>query len=307
MNSTPTANSAPLDAIVVLYNSADSIGDALRTLPESVHLVLVENLPGDGSVEAALQVRPDATVLRPGKNLGFGAACNLAIGASSSPWILLLNPDAQLAAGCVEELLRATNSNPQIAAAGPLVLRLSDGKIDTAGIRIIAPGWTADRSRGANQDDAPPSGFVEALSGGVLLLRRSALVETQMHPNAFWADLFLYSEDVDLSLALRKAGHKLFYSREAVAHHVVGASSSNRAFIRAIGCRNRIVVGLAHATWREFLSPKVWSRWGWRALMDWRRMLDNLLIPQLRSALPGLLRQIPARRKRLRNLSRISP
>jgi N-acetylglucosaminyl-diphospho-decaprenol L-rhamnosyltransferase len=295
-----------IDAIVVLYNSADSIGEAIRTLPESVHVLLVENLPGDGSVDAALQVRPDATVLRPGKNLGFGGACNLAIGASTSPWILLLNPDAQLAPGCLDALLQASNSDDQIAALGPLVLRLSDGKIDTAGIRILAPGWTADRSRGANRDEAPASGFVEALSGGVLLLRRSALLETQMHPNAFWADLFLYSEDVDLSLALRRAGRKLFYCREAVAHHVVGASSSNRSFIRAIGCRNRIVVGLAHASMFDFISPQVWSRWGWRALMDWRRMLDNLLIPQLRTALPRLLRQIPARRRHLRNLSRLN-
>ncbi|MEK7394124.1 MAG: glycosyltransferase, partial [Fibrobacterota bacterium] len=97
-----------IDAIVVLYNSADSIGDAIRTLPESVHVLLVENLPGDGSADAALQVRPDATVLRPGKNLGFGGACNLAIGASKSPWILLLNPDAQLAPGCLDALLQAS-------------------------------------------------------------------------------------------------------------------------------------------------------------------------------------------------------
>ena len=303
-NSQPTAPLLDIDVVTVLYKSGDSIGEALATLPSEAHLWLVENLPGDGSVEAALGVRPDATVLRPNANIGFGAACNLAIGASKAPYILLLNPDAKLEPHCLEQMVRAMDAQPDVAGVGPLVLRSDDGTIDSAGMIVLAPGWTADRLRGHSREMAPPSGPVECLSGGVLLLRREALLQCGRHPDAFWADFFLYSEDVELSLTLRKAGWSLLYLREAVALHAVGASTTDRTLIRSMCCRNRIVTGLVHATALDFFSPKVWSRWGWRALMDWRQMLNNLRIPQLRHALPNLVGQIPGRRRRLRQMKR---
>ena len=41
-----------VDVVVVLYKSADSIGEALRSVPPPAKVWLVENLPGDGSVDA---------------------------------------------------------------------------------------------------------------------------------------------------------------------------------------------------------------------------------------------------------------
>jgi hypothetical protein len=64
-----------------------------------------------------------------------------------------------------------------------------------------------------------------------------------------------------------------------------------------MACRNRIVTGLVHADRRALVNPKVWCLWGWRALMDWPRMLNNLRIPELRKTLPGLILQIRARRR----------
>lgn len=292
-----------VDVAIILFRSSEAIVPALASLPEFIQLWLVENLPGDGSVEAALKVRPDAHVLRPNANLGFGAACNLAIERSSAPLILLLNPDARLEPGCLERMVEAMESDSKIAAVGPLVLRSDNGKIDSAGLKVRAPGWTIDRMRGHLRDDAPITGFVEALSGGVLLLRRTALIHIDRHPEAFWADLFLYSEDVDLSLSFRRAGWSLLYLREALAYHDVGGSSGSQELVRAMACRNRIVTGLVHADVWSFFSPRIWTMWGWRALMDWPRIVDNFRIPELRRSLPGLLLQVRSRR---RSLARIS-
>jgi N-acetylglucosaminyl-diphospho-decaprenol L-rhamnosyltransferase len=292
-----------VDVAIILFRSSGTIASALRSLPRGARIWLVENLPDDGSVEAALDACPDACILRPNTNLGFGAACNLAIAQGSAPFILLLNPDARLEPGCLDRMLLEMESNPNTAAVGPLVLQSRDGLIDSAGLKVRAPGWTFDRMRGRPKKEAPPTGFVEALSGGVLLLRRSALVDIGRHPEAFWGDLFLYSEDVDLSIALRRGGWSLLYLQEALAYHDVGGSSPPQDFVRALACRNRIVTGLVHTETMAFFSPINWALWSWRACMDCVRILNNFRIPELRRALPGLLFQVRSRRRQLTLLS----
>ncbi len=289
-----------VEICIVLYRSADCIGDALASLPPQAGVILVENLPGDGSVEAALSVQPDAVVLRPGANLGFGGACNLAIRHSRAPFLLMLNPDASLATDCLEKLVGHLVANPSCGAVGPLVLRSDDGAIDSAGMDVLAPGWTRDRSRGLPEKDAPKAGVASSLSAGVLLLRREALESIGRFPDAFWADLFLYNEDVELSFALCQAGWELHFLPSARALHAVGGSNPPRRPIRAMAARNRLLTGIVHTTWRDLRRPVGLLRWAWRIAMDTPRLLDNFLLPELRSALLPLLKQLPRRRARIR-------
>jgi len=45
------------------------------------------------------------SLFKPGKNIGFGAGVNLAAAQSSSEYLLVINPDVRLFAGCLEQLL----------------------------------------------------------------------------------------------------------------------------------------------------------------------------------------------------------
>lgn len=292
-----------IDIIIVLYNSASCIDQCLfsikRATDRPYKVWLVENCPKDGSVEAALQAEPNAVVIRPGKNLGFGAAINLALAHSTSPYILLLNPDAHLEYQSLDRLIETLETNPCAAASGALVLRIDDGKIDTAGMEIVVTGWARDRGRGQIAEMAPDSGEVEALSGGVLLLRRASLAEANRHPNAFWGELFLYNEDVELSLALRRNGWKLLFVQSARAFHVVGGAGGSRRLMRAYCARNRIMTMLVHATKCDILSFKFYLQWARRILLDAPQLMDNLRLAHLRADLLPLIRQVPAMRERL--------
>lgn len=288
-----------VDVCIVLYRSKDCIRACLQSLPGDVGVVLVDNLPGDGSLEAALEVRPNATVLRPGLNLGFGGACNLALAASRAPLALLLNPDAILGAGCLRRLVAELRAEPRCAAVGPLVLRQDDRSIDSAGMEVLAPGWARDRARGLPAHQAPLAGPTQALSGGVLLLRRRALESIGRLPAAFWSDLFLYNEDVELSLALRRGGWDLRFVPDAQALHSVGGSNPGRRPIRAMAARNRLLTGIVHVVPADLLKPGTLAKWAWRIAMDLPRLLDNLLIGTLRPRLAPLLGQVASRRRSL--------
>jgi GT2 family glycosyltransferase len=299
-------NSPVVDAVLVLYNSADHLAGSIGSVMAQgvdCRIILVENFPGDGSLDAALAVAPDASVLRPGKNLGFGGGCNLGASMGTAPYILLLNPDARLHDRCLRTLVESMESDPSLGAVGPLVLRMGDGTIDSAGMEQVVPGWARDRLRGSRRDLAPPSGQVGGLSGGVLLLRREALTAMGRDPEIFWTDLFLYNEDVELSLALVSAGWKLGFVREAVASHVVGGSGGRRRLVRAMAARNRILTALVHARGLDLASPRFWLLWFRRAFLDLPQLSDNLRMTELRRGLGALIAQVPSRRRLRRGRS----
>jgi len=294
-----------VDVIIVLYKSADCVHEAIRSLrdqdcPMALHLV--DNNPGDGSLEAAIAVAPDAHVLHSRGNIGFGGGCNIALAEGNAPFALLLNPDARLEPHCLDLMLLALEEDHELAAVGPLVLKIDNATIDSAGMEIVVPGWSKDRARGKDASYAPESGLVAGLSGGVLLLRREALVAIGRDPCAFWSELFLYNEDVELSLALTACGWKLKYLKNARAWHAVGASESGRRLIRAHAARNRILTAISYSHLSDILHPSFCLLWLRRLFLDIPQLWINLHQKELRIKLPGLLRKAIIRRKTMKEI-----
>ena len=61
----------------------------------------------------------EVTVLTPTENLGFGRGCNLAWERSESEYVLLLNPDARMAAADVDVLCNALDQDSALSALSP--------------------------------------------------------------------------------------------------------------------------------------------------------------------------------------------
>jgi len=298
----PVVAQPVIDVVVVLYGCAEFVGEALGTLAQAtsfpVRVWLVDNGPGDGSLEAALGAWPTAEVVRPAENVGFGAACNLAVARSSAPCVLLLNPDARLEPGAIDRMRAELDCHPELAAVGPLVLRDGDGSVDTAGMELVGPGWARDRARGRALADAPRSDRVESLCGAVLLLRRDALRDIGRDREPFWGALFLYNEDVELCHALRARGWELAYLAEARASHRVGASGGPRPRFSAMAARNRVLTLLVYVTFADLGRPRSVFHWLRRLVIDLPKLWRSARSPEDRRELRRLLSEIPERRSR---------
>src|SRR5919199_4141334 len=99
-----TQHSALLTIVLVNYRARDLLVACLAALeaaPPRVpyRVVLVDNSPGDGTAEAVAARFPAVEVVSNAVNVGFGRACNQAIRASASPYVLLLNPDTEVQPG----------------------------------------------------------------------------------------------------------------------------------------------------------------------------------------------------------------
>jgi N-acetylglucosaminyl-diphospho-decaprenol L-rhamnosyltransferase len=234
-----TAVSADVSVVVVNYNSGHYLERCVRSILEgagetSVQIVLVDNASADDSLDRAIRVARDATVLRNERNRGFGAAANLGMLAAEAPFVFLLNPDAVICGGTLAGFLKVAGDHPRAGIIGCLT-KNPDGSIypsarkvptvaESLGHMFVGPFVPDNRwSRAYTMAgwDRRSARRVEWVSGSSMLLRAEALREVGVFDEAY----FMYVEDVDLCTRMRAAGWEVWYSPELEVEHVVGVST----------------------------------------------------------------------------------
>ena len=225
---------APVTVVVVTYDAGPLLGECLASL-RGVPVVVVDN--GERPVHVS-----GVRVLRSGRNLGFAGGANLGLRAVTTPYAALLNDDAVAEPGWLDPLLRAMEADPRVGAVQAKVLLAEDGRVNSAGGVLLPGGWAADRGYGEPDDgrwDSP--GEVAFASGSAVLYRMAAVREA----GYFDDDYFLYYEDVDLSLRMRRHGWRIRYEPASVVRHRHGASAGSvHPFYDA---RNRLLTLAKHA------------------------------------------------------------
>ncbi|MEZ5404496.1 MAG: glycosyltransferase family 2 protein [Bryobacteraceae bacterium] len=180
-----------------------------------------------------------ARVLRPGSNLGFGAAVNLAIAGSETELIAVLNDDAEPEPAWLEALTAAADRHGEAGMFASCVLLGDTGLLDSAGMLLCADG--AGKQRGHRE---PPDRFAmedEVLfpSGSAAMYRRAMVAEVGAFPDHF----FLYGEDTDLGLRARWAGWSCIYVAGARVRHSYSESAGKASLLKAYHVeRNRLFV-----------------------------------------------------------------
>ena len=225
-------------AILVNYFGAADIAVAVASVRSDVPalpIVVVDNSDDAAEHYQLKQLLPaDVKLLRAPGNIGFGRGCNLAAQATPAAHLLLVNPDVQLLPGCVQALRQALEEDATLAAVAPRQF------LDSACQWLLPPAWLptalrawatecAQRNATAAQRLAKAARAENlrywaaqapvpqrALSGGIMLLRRSALPAQEP---LFDPRFFMYFEDSDLCLRLRKHNAKMAMVPQAQAIH----------------------------------------------------------------------------------------
>jgi GT2 family glycosyltransferase len=206
---------------------------SLQTGDAAPHrVVVVDNASGDGSAEWLRTRLPGAQVLEMPENLGFAGGCNAGIrfaleqGADS---VLLVNSDAVLRPDALGVLLDAARQHPTAGVIAPVLLaRAEPDRIASAGIRFDRrSGRMRHRAAGYPLSLLHPSTAheVEAVSGGVMLIRGEVLQQAGLFDEQF----FFYFEDVEFCFRVRAAGFTCLCVPEAIAYHEGGVSIGRRS------------------------------------------------------------------------------
>lgn len=211
--------------IVVTYNSAHCLSSLHGLLGRCPNVIVSDNASADGTPSQASQMWPHATVLAHRDNLGFGAANNRALAKVHTTFALLLNPDCELSADQLQQLLQVANQYDQAALISPQL-------VNAKGRPEISYRWPSTYwvSKGPEVSGPASVGFVSAAA---LLLRMKVC-----RPIGFFdEDFFLYYEDDDLCLRLFKARLSMIVTPEVRALHrsrrsVKGGAPYKAEFLR---------------------------------------------------------------------------
>jgi len=194
---------------IILYNSQVVIEDCLKNFSSNQKIIFVDNASSDDSVSVVQRLRPTAKIIRNEDNKGYGSAANQALFIANTTYVLLINPDAIMNSSGLLKLHQTAENN------------LNAG--------IVAPGngWEL-HLRGPNgavydTDMAHPEGLFCTwfASGAIWLVRVSDCDEI----GGFDGNIFLYNEDLDFCLRLRKAGKSILICPDAEAKHRESSST----------------------------------------------------------------------------------
>ena len=236
-----TTNHSPhVTIIVVSFNTRTLLERCLtQALNAAVGLqaqiIVVDNASWDGSAEMVEARFPAVEVLRAPHNLGFAAANNLGWTHARGEFIVLLNPDAFLAADTLMRAVSLMKSNPNVGLAGGLLLG-RDGALEPSARLFPSPlndlltlSGLADRFPRSrlfgrfNRTWADPhqAADVDWVPGAFAIIRNTVLKQTGFFDERF----FLYFEEVDLCRRIKAAGYCIAYWPELKITHFGGESS----------------------------------------------------------------------------------
>ena len=223
-----------LSVVIVAWNGAAVISNCLNSIFSreyhfNYEVIVIDNASTDGTAELVRDEFPRALLLVQTRNLGYARGNNIGIAMARGARILLLNQDVELLDNALADLYQCLSEREPVgvAAVAPR-LEYPNGAVQRTLRRFPTPlnvlrdvlslgAWHA------RQYDQAISQEVDQPMASCLLLRGDLLKRIggfDDHPS-----LFLYFNDVDLSMRIHLLGFKHFYLADARAVHHHGQAS----------------------------------------------------------------------------------
>jgi GT2 family glycosyltransferase len=233
----------PVDAVIVAFRSDGVIERSVRAAQRlGGRVVVVDHGDGQSARRAAAM---GATTVHDPANPGFGAGQNRGVSGTTTPYVLVCNPDAGVDPAAVLAGADFLEARPDVGAVQGVVVNQRTGAPERSQGVAVGPGHLLGRAVGARRllslgvvrhlarcspnlrdhvERVPPRPLeVESLAATVLLVRRAAFDAV----GGFDPTFFLYGEDLDLCRRLRRAGWALVALPEVWAVHEGGGSAES--------------------------------------------------------------------------------
>lgn len=221
---------------IVTYNNISTIAKTLETLfgetkDIDFKLYVLDNGSSDGTPEYIEKNYPDVTVIRSGKNVGFGAGHNIIINQVESKYHAVINPDIVLTQNAVKKMADYMDENPDIGLLSPRIC-FPDGRDQILGKRnphlkyLVASRLRGDEPSKLLKEyamldcDLSKPTEIENATGCFMFIRTDVLKSIGGFDDGF----FMYFEDADLARRINEVSKCVYYP-DAVVNHVWGRDS----------------------------------------------------------------------------------
>lgn len=205
-------------AIIVNFRTPQRTATLARRLVRQGlrEVVVVDNSSPDGAVISQLCAMTGVRLVTPGRNIGYGAACNFGARNTTCPLLLFLNSDAEPIDDAIARLAVAFDDTTVEIAAPRLI---TPGGANQRGAVGAAPGAsTILRRTNRRRHFTDP---IDWVTGAALAIRRTSFERV----GGFDEGFHMYFEDVDLCRRIGREAIRVV--PEAVVVHQGGASRTS--------------------------------------------------------------------------------
>lgn len=195
----------------------------------SFQVIVVDNGSEDHSAVILAKEYPDIVLLASDTNLGFAGGNNVGFRYAfqqNFKYILMLNNDTIVEPDFLNHLVDDMESHPQTGAIQPRIHFEHDRTLIWNGGSYHATWWGFLYSHGALRKpgrEALRLKQVDWITGCAFLVRADVLQKTGL----FAENMFMYSEDVDLSMRIKALGYSLVYHPQSLIYHIAGMSNKS--------------------------------------------------------------------------------
>ncbi|MEN3335994.1 MAG: hypothetical protein V7641_5359 [Blastocatellia bacterium] len=234
------SDSPLLSIVIVNWNTRDALHHCLASLFKhsrslTLEVIVVDNASADDSLDMLKANFPQVRIIANKMNLGFARACNQGMRAARGRLLLLLNSDTYVRDEVIARMTTYLLSRPDVAMAG-CQLQYPDGCIQHTAFRSLSilrslfeDLWLYKLLPAARRADVLLGGYwqsdaekeVDWLAGAFLMLRREVFEQT----DGFAEDFFMYGEDSEWCMRIRRAGGRIMFNPLGVVYHVGSVSA----------------------------------------------------------------------------------
>lgn len=233
--------------ITICYNGLDDTCVLIESLRDTIssvsyEIIVVDNASRQDEASLIQERYPFVRTLRSEKNLGFSGGNNLGIQIAQGKYLFLINNDTYLTEDGLPALIERLESDPRIGAVSPKIrFAFPPQNIQFAGYTKLSRYTMRNKALGmgcpddGTFDTPRPSAY---LHGAALMLKREVIWKAGLMPEIY----FLYYEELDWCVQIRRAGLKIWYEATSTVYHKESMSVGKQSPLQVYyHTRNRLL------------------------------------------------------------------
>jgi len=230
--------------LIVTYQSQDEILQCIgsiykNTLNVKFEIIMIDNASTDNTIKVVKNQFPDVIIQENKKNEGYASANNFGAKIAKGEFLFFLNPDSVITDNTIEVLLSICNSDDKHGIVAPQInntdgsFQFSTGQVPTIsstlfeayGMYLFLPKtYFGYRNASTTKTNI----HVDWVTGACFIVKK----EIFDIANGFDENFFLYLEDADLCIRIKKKLKKnIIYTTQTSITHFKGKSSKNNSYI----------------------------------------------------------------------------
>ena len=240
-----------LSIITINYNGLKDTCDLMDSLPledTSLEVIVVDNASKHNEAAQIEQRYPQVKVIHSDRNLGFAGGNNLGIQVALGKYLFFINNDTVFrdkrleVRGEIDSLIQRLESSEEIGMVCPKIRFTWDHHpIQFAGYTPLSLITMRNHAIGCGEPDkgqydtAHPTPYAH---GAAMMVKREAIEKAGMMPECY----FLYYEELDWSLMIRRAGYTIWYEPACTIYHKESQATGQDSPLRTYYLtRNRLL------------------------------------------------------------------